>query len=84
MSEFNSVPLRLSSVGCGIDGRGMVYPMLGWNVKTGLTSYDIDNGVHISDIEPDSDWTLALSDEDRNRIDELRVHYRRGDDDAGT
>ena len=79
MSEFNSVPLRLSSVGCGIDGGGMVYQMLGWNVKTGLTSYDIDNGVHISDIELDSDWTLALSDMDRNRIDQLRVHYRRNE-----
>ena len=38
MNEFDSVPLRLHSVGCGIDSQGMVYPMLGEDVKTKLTA----------------------------------------------
>ena len=67
-NEFCSVPLTLMSVGCGIDGHGMVYPMFGWDVKTKLMSYDMENGTHINDIEPDGDWALALSEDDRESI----------------
>ena len=68
MSEFDSVPITLMSVGCGIDSSGMVYPMFGWDVKTNLMSYDMENGTHINDIEPDGDWALALSEDDRHSI----------------
>ena len=68
MNEFDSVPLRLTSVGCGINSQGMVYPMLGEDVKTKLTAYDWDNGIHINDIEPDGDWMIALSAEDRRAV----------------
>jgi hypothetical protein len=72
ISEPNGVPLRLMSVGCGVDGTGMVYPMLGWDVKTKLMAYDMENGNHINDIEPDDDWTLALSEEDRNTVNQVK------------
>ena len=68
MSEFNSVPLRLTSVGCGIDGDGMVYAMYGWDVRTKLMTYDMEDGTHINDIEPDGDWMNALSDGDREIV----------------
>ena len=73
MNEFNSVPHRLMSVGCGIDGDGMVYAMYGWDAKTKLMTYDLENGTHIDDIEPDGDWMRALSDGDREAI----KHYGR-------
>ena len=68
MSEFNSVPLRLTSVGCDIDGDGMVYAMYGWDVRTKLMTYDMEDGTHINDIEPDGDWMNALSDGDREIV----------------
>ena len=68
MNEFDSVPHKLMSVGCGIDGDGMVYPMYGWDAKTKLMAYDMDNGTHIDDIDPDGEWMHALSDDDRKAI----------------
>jgi hypothetical protein len=65
----------LMSVGCGIDGHGMVYAMYGWDVKTKLMAYDMDNGTHIDDIEPDSDWMNALSDDDRQAIARLATWW---------
>ena len=76
MNEFDSVPLRLMSVGCGIDGDGMVYAMYGWDVRTKLMSYDMKNGTHIDDIEPDGEWMNALSDGDREAI---KHHHERRD-----
>ena len=71
MHELDIVPLKLHSVGCGINSQGMVYTMLGEDVKTKLTAYDWENGIHINDIEPDGDWMIALSAEDRRAINEM-------------
>ena len=76
MNEFDSAPLRLHSVGCGIDSQGMVYPMLGEDVKTKLMKYDLENGNHVNDIEPDDDWMIALSAEDRRAINEMSGDFK--------
>jgi hypothetical protein len=72
MTEFNCVPLRLLSVGCGIDSTGMVYPMLGWDVETKLMAYDLENGNHVNGIASDDDWMLALSEQDRNTVNQIK------------
>jgi len=82
MNEYESVPLsliRLMSVGCGIDGQGMVYPMLGWDVKTKLMEYDLENRNHINDIEPDDDWMIALSEDDRRIVDQIKINSKDGE-----
>ena len=67
MHELDIVPLKLHSVGCGINSQGMVYTML----ASDITPYDWKNGIHINDIEPDGDWMIALSAEDRRAINEM-------------
>ncbi len=76
-NEFDSVPHKLMSVGCGIDGDGMVYAMYGWDAKTKLMAYDMDNGTHIDNIEPDGDWMNALSADDRKTIGDMQPTMRR-------
>ena len=54
--------INLESVGTGLDTDGMTYPML----ETG--GYDYGNGIHLSDIEPDGDWMMGLSEADKIRL----------------
>ena len=77
MTEFNCVPLRLLSVGCGIDSTGMVYPMLGWDVKTKLMAYDLENGHPVTGIASDDDWMLALSQEDQNTVNQSKGQIKK-------
>jgi len=54
---------KLESVGTVITSRGWTYPM--------LTSggFDIENGVHLSDIEPDGDWFNGLTTVDKALVE---------------
>jgi len=52
---------ELTSVGAYLMN-GYVYPLLAQD------GYDYDNGVHLLDIESDSDWFTSLSDHDKKLI----------------
>ena len=51
--------VTLNSVGSIIAKDGMVYP-LNWD-----DSIDLDNGVHVNDIDPSGDWWNSLSWQDK-------------------
>jgi hypothetical protein len=70
--KYPEMTYELISVGCGVDDNGMLYPMLGRDDKTNLMTYDMENGSHINDIQPDDDWMLALSEEDRTIVNQIK------------
>ena len=59
---------KLPSVGSIIDDEGNTYPM------TTSGKPDLDGLVHISEIDPEDDWYMSLSDKDRKIVAKYESH----------
>ena len=57
--------IELKSVGCKIDEKGIVYPLL----KNGQLDYNLTT--HILDIHKDEDWFKRLDTNDRKIVDTI-------------